>query len=118
MLLTLFVALTAIVGVGLYVSLVRRMPNGSFFPLLGPGVLLLGLAGIGILRLLPVDATESPVRVILALVMLWVGWVGLMALLAQTLSRSMPGAQPWPVLTGGAATLAPALGFIVARMVA
>ncbi|WP_407494059.1 hypothetical protein [Pseudooceanicola sp. MF1-13] len=117
MIVTIFAILFGVVGVGVYVSLVRRMPNRSFFPLLGAGVVLLGLAGIGMLRLLPVDASENPTRVIVALMMLWIGWVGLMALIAQMLNSRMAGAHPWPVVAGGIGTLAPLLGFFIARMV-
>lgn len=112
----LIVVLSAIAGVGLYVALVRRIPNRAFFPMLGPGVLLLGIAGIGMLRLLPVNAAENPARVGVALVMLWIGWVGGMALLAQMLSRRMPAAHPWPVMAGAVATFAPVIGYIVARV--
>jgi len=118
MIVTIFAVLFGVVGIGLYVSLVRRMPNRSFFPMLGVGVVLLGLAGIGMVRLLPVDAAENPTRVIVALMMLWIGWVGLMALITQVLNRRVPGAHPWPVIAGGTATLAPLLGFFLARLVA
>ena len=110
----LIAVIFAIAGIGLFAALVRRIPNLAFFPMLGPGVILLGLAGIGMLQLLPVDASENPTRVTTALVMLWVGWVGLMALVAQMLSQRMPGTYPVPSLAAGLATLAPVAGFIVA----
>ncbi|EAQ03995.1 hypothetical protein OB2597_12146 [Pseudooceanicola batsensis HTCC2597] len=118
MTLTLILIVVTLAGIGLFAILVRRAPNRGFFPMLGPGVLLLALAGIGMLRLLPINAAEHPMRVTLALGLLWVGWIGFSAFVAQMLNRNMPGTHPLPIIAGGVATLAPVLGFIAARVVA
>ena len=117
MLIGILIALT-LVGLGLYALLVRRAANGSFVPLLGSGVVLLGIAGIGILRLLPTDDTETTVRTYVALAMLWIGWIGLSALIAQALSRRMPDLAPAPSMIGALATLAPLAGFLIAKTMA
>lgn len=101
----------ALVGLALYALLVRR----AVVPLLGPGVLLLGIAGVGILRLLPNEGDENSVRTLIALAMLWVGWIGLTALVAQFLNRRMPDLAPLPVVTGAVATLAPVAGYLIVK---
>lgn len=102
-------------GFAIYAALVRSTPNRAFVPMLGPGVLLLAVAGIGILRLLPTDTEETSVRTYVALAMLWIGWIGLSALVAQYLNRRMPDLAPAPVFIGAVATLAPVAGFLVTR---
>ena len=118
MLLVLYLILIAAVGLGIYAALVRRSPNRAFVPMLGPGVVLLALAGIGILRLLPIDAAQNTTRVLIALALLWIGWLGLMALVVQMVQNRLPGSYPWPGLTGAVAALAPIAGFLIARTMA
>jgi hypothetical protein len=113
----LFATLFAVtlVGLGLYAILVRRTANGNFVPMLSSGVVLLGIAGIGILRLLPTYDTETTLRTYVALTMLWVGWIGLSALIAQAMTRRMPDLAPAPSLIGALATFAPLTGFLIAK---
>ena len=111
----LYIVLVVLIGLGLYATLVRGRPDRATLPLLGPGVALLGIAGIGILRLLPTDNAETTMRTYVALAMLWVGWIGLIALLTQILTRRMPDIAPVPALSGAVATLAPVAGFLLAK---
>ena len=111
----LFLIAVCLVGLGVYVALVRRSPNRSFFPLLGPGIILLGAAGLAMLRLLPIDAAENTARVLVALALLWIGWIGRVAFVVQAIHRRMPGSYPWPTLFGSVVTFSPVLGFLVAR---
>lgn len=115
MMLILYLVLTTVIGLGLYATLLRNQAERSTLPLLGPGVILLGIAGIGILRLLPTDTTETTMRTFVALAMLWIGWIGLTALVTQMLTRRMPDIAPVPALSGAVATLAPVAGFLIAR---
>lgn len=112
MMVMIYLGIVALVGLGLYAALVRR----GYVPMLGPGVVLLGIAGIGILRLLPTDAETLSVRTVVALVMLWVGWIGLTALTAGLLNRRLSDIAPLPVITGAVATLAPVAGFLIVKM--
>lgn len=109
--LTVYLIAVAIVGLGLYAALVRR----GYLPMLGPGVILLGVAGIGILRLLPTDGDDTALRTLIALVMLWIGWIGLTALVVQLMNRRLPDIAPVPSLTGAVATLAPIAGFLIVK---
>ena len=115
MMLILSLVVVAILGVVLYSLLVRRSPNRAFVPMLLPGVILLGLAGFGMLRLLPADTDDHTIRTFVALTLLWFGWIGLSALVAQMLNRRMPDLSPMPVAVGALATLAPVAGFLIAR---
>ncbi|WP_375174117.1 hypothetical protein [Pseudooceanicola sp.] len=114
MILILSLVLVVLIGLGLYAGLIRRAPDRSGLSLLGPGVILLAIAGIGMLRLLPTDAAEHSVRTYTALGMLWVGWIGLAALLTQMMDRRMPDLAPAPALFGAATTTAPVIGFLIA----
>lgn len=114
----LIAIVVAIAGVGLFALLVQRVPSRAVVRMLAPGVVLLGLAGIGMLQLLPVNGDENATRVLTALVLLWVGWIGLMVLLAHMLNRRMPGTYPLPSLAAGLATLAPVIGFLLAGVIA
>ncbi|WP_136636152.1 hypothetical protein [Pseudooceanicola onchidii] len=111
----LSLVLVTLVGLGLYALLVRGEANRAFLPMLGPGVVLLAIAGIGILRLLPTDSDAISARTYIALAMLWIGWIGFAALVAQMLMRRMPDLTPVPALTGALATLAPVAGFLVTK---
>ncbi|WP_188479245.1 hypothetical protein [Primorskyibacter flagellatus] len=115
---TLFLILVAILGVGLFTALIRRGPNRRFFPMLIAGVILLGGTGVAMIRLLPIDAAEHGTRVYVALTLLWVGWIGIVALAVQWILRRASGSYPWPVVAGTFATLAPVFGFLVAKALA
>ena len=52
---------------------------------------------------------------LVALALLWIGWIGLVAFVVQAIHRRMPGSYPWPTLFGSVVTFSPVLGFLVAR---
>ncbi|MGI3169697.1 hypothetical protein ACRARG_11115 [Pseudooceanicola sp. C21-150M6] len=111
----LFLVIGTVLGLIIYLALVRRDPDSGFFPLLGPAVVVLGIAGFAMLRLLPLDAGVNPTRVLLAIALLWLGWVALLAFLSQAILRRIPASYPAPTIGGAVMTLAPALGYIAAR---
>lgn len=107
-----YLIVVALLGLVIYAALVRR----GYVPLLGPGVVLLGIAGIGILRLLPTDGEETTMRTYIALGMLWIGWLGLCALIAQLITRRASETAPLPAMAGAVATLAPVAGFLIVKV--
>ena len=114
MMVAVYLVAVAVVGLLIYAALAQR----GYVPLLGPGVVLLGIAGIGILRLLPTDSEGTTMRTFIALGMLWIGWLGLCALIVQIITPRAPDAAPVPALAGAVATLAPIAGFLIVKVFA
>lgn len=102
-----------LIGLALFAVLVRNAPAPLYFRLLGPGVVLLVLSGLALLRLLPPESAE-PQRLALALGLLWLGWVGLLAYMVQAVRLRLPQSGTILAAGGGLATLAPVAGCLLA----
>lgn len=110
----LVVAGASILGLALFAALVRSDPQPAFFRVIGTMVVLLGGAGIAMLRLLPNAGGGADGRLVFSLGLLWLAWVGVLAFVAQVLRRRFPQSADWLLLALGLATLAPATGLVVA----
>jgi len=110
----LFVAGAALLGLAIFAMLVRNEPEPAFFRVIGVMVVLLGLAGFGLLRLLPNESGAGAGRLVFSLALLWVAWIGLLAFVVQALRLRFPQSADWLLLSAGLATLAPVTGMVVA----
>ena len=113
----LFVAGACVVGFGIFAMLVRGEPERGYFRGLLALLVPVGLAGFAMLRLLP-HATaqggpDGAVRLVVALSLLWLCWIGVMAFVSQALRLRFPQGADMVLLAGGLATLAPAAGLVV-----
>lgn len=111
-------ALAVIVGLIVYGMLVLPAPRGGPLRLLAGGVLLALLAGLFVLRIVPLDAGTQPGRALVALALLYFGWVGLTALVVQILRRRAPDLPVWAPALGAVSTLVPVAGLFLAEAMA
>ena len=110
----LFVAGASVLGLAVFAALVRNEPEPAFFRVIGVLVVLLGIAGLAILRLLPNEAEGAAGRLVFSLGLLWLAWIGVLAFVAQALRLRFPQSADWLLLSAGLATLAPVSGMVVA----
>ncbi len=115
MLINILVLLAAaVIGLGIFGAILLRDPDQDGIHLAPIVLIVLGIAGFAMARLIPVDAAASPGRALLTVGLLWTGWLGVVGIMIQALRGKMPLYAGWLIAGGALLTLAPLGGYIVA----
>ena len=110
--LILFAAL--LIGLGIYLAVVQRDPEENPLPISVIVLVLIGAAGFAMSRMIPVDAAESPGRALVTVMMLWLGWLGVVGYVVQLLRSKLTLYSGWLVAGGALLTFAPICGYLIA----
>ncbi|WP_163847640.1 hypothetical protein [Pseudooceanicola aestuarii] len=117
MILTSLLAAT-VLGAVLYGFLIAAGARSMSLRVLLPLCMVLILASLSLFYVMPPDQGQGAGRILLALTLLWLGWILLMAGLARITIPRVADLGGIVVLAGGLGAMAPLAGFGLARVLA